>query len=108
MRGLVADDGPTPARFSSLVSSCALKKTSALSLPCPHGCGLQFALVLGIDLSAAETFVRMQRLLSECNVVLVICGAGDEKTFRVLESDGLTELPDIIMEFSVTFNDDGV
>jgi len=33
---------------------------------------LDFALVLGVDLSAAEAFVRMQRLLSGKNVVLVM------------------------------------
>jgi sulfate permease, SulP family len=64
---------------------------------------LDFARVLGVDLSAAEAFVRMQRLLSGRNVVLVICGAGDGKTFRALDSVGLLDLPDV--EFFVTFND---
>ncbi|KAI9447202.1 sulfate transporter family-domain-containing protein [Lactarius psammicola] len=40
---------------------------------------LDFALVLGVDLSAAEALVRVQRLLSGRKVVLVICGAGDGK-----------------------------
>ncbi|KAF8495887.1 sulfate transporter family-domain-containing protein [Russula emetica] len=64
---------------------------------------LDFTLVLGVDLSAAEAFVRMQRLLSGLKVVLVICGAGDGKTFRALDSVGLLDLPDV--EFFVTFND---
>ena len=64
---------------------------------------LDFTLVLGVDLSAAEAFVRMQRLLSGLNVVLVICGAGDGKIFRALDSVGLLELPDV--EFFVTYND---
>jgi SulP family sulfate permease len=64
---------------------------------------LDFARVLGVDLSAAEAFVRMQRLLSGRNVVLVICGAGDGKIFRALDSVGLLDLPDV--EFFVTFND---
>jgi sulfate permease, SulP family len=64
---------------------------------------LDFALVLGVDLSAAEAFVRMQRLLSGRNVVLVICGAGDGKVLRALDSVGLCDLPDV--EIFVTFND---
>ena len=64
---------------------------------------LNFALVLGVDLSAAEAFVRMQRLLSGRNVVLVICGAGDGKIFRALDCVGLLELPDV--EFFMAFND---
>ena len=64
---------------------------------------LDFALVLGVDLSAAEAFVRMQRLLSGRNVVLVICGAGDGKLLRALDSVGLLELPDV--EVFLTFND---
>ncbi|KAH9994309.1 sulfate transporter family-domain-containing protein [Russula compacta] len=64
---------------------------------------LDFALVLGVDLSAAEAFVRMQRLLSGRKVVLVICGAGDGKVLRALDSVGFLELPDV--EFFMTFND---
>jgi len=64
---------------------------------------LDFALVHGVDLSAAEAFVRMQRLFSGRNVVLVICGAGDGKVLRALESVGLLELPDV--EVFLTFND---
>ncbi|KAI0268534.1 sulfate transporter family-domain-containing protein [Russula aff. rugulosa BPL654] len=64
---------------------------------------LDFTLVLGVDLSAAEAFVRMQRLLSGRNVMLVLCGAGDGKVFRALDSVGLLDLPDV--EFFVTFND---
>jgi sulfate permease, SulP family len=64
---------------------------------------LDFALVLGVDLSAAEAFVRVQRLLSGRRVALVICGAGDGKVFRALDSVGLLELPDV--ELFVAFND---
>ena len=64
---------------------------------------LDFALVLGVDLFAAEAFVRMQRLLSGRNVMLVICGAGDGKTLRALDSVGLLDLPGV--ETFVTFND---
>jgi hypothetical protein len=45
----------------------------------------------------------MQRLLSGRNVVLVICGAGDGKVLRALDSVGLLKLPEI--EVFVTFND---
>jgi sulfate permease, SulP family len=64
---------------------------------------LDFALVHGVDLSAAEAFVRMKRLLSGRNVVLVICGAGDGKIFRAMDSVGLLDLPDV--EVFVTFNE---
>jgi sulfate permease, SulP family len=64
---------------------------------------LDFALVFGVDLSAAEAFVRVQRLLSGRRVVLVICGAGEGKVLRALNSVGLLELPDV--ELFVTFND---
>jgi hypothetical protein len=45
----------------------------------------------------------MQRLLSGRNVVLVICGAGDGRILRALDSVGLLDLPDV--ETFVTFND---
>ena len=64
---------------------------------------LDFALVLGVDLSAAEAFVRVQRLLSGRNVVLVICGTGDGKVLKALNSVGLLDLPDV--ELFVSFND---
>lgn len=35
--------------------------------------------------------------------MLVLCGAGDGKVFRALDSVGLLDLPDV--EFFVTFND---
>ena len=64
---------------------------------------LDFALVLGVDLSAAEALVRVQRLLSSRKVVLVICGAGDGKVLSALDSVGLFELPDI--ELFTAYND---
>ncbi|KAI9457395.1 sulfate transporter family-domain-containing protein [Russula earlei] len=64
---------------------------------------LDFTLVLGVDLSAAEAFVRVQRLLSGRKVVLVICGTGDGKVLKALTSVGLLDLPDV--ELFVTFND---
>ena len=63
---------------------------------------LDFALVLGVDLSAAEALVRVQRLLSGRKVVLVICGAGDGKVLSALDSVGLFKLPD--MEQFTTYN----
>ena len=56
---------------------------------------LDFGFVLGVDLSAAEAFVRLQRLLSGPNVMLVLCGAGDGKVFKALDSVGLLDLPDV-------------
>jgi SulP family sulfate permease len=64
---------------------------------------LDFALVLGVDLSAAEALVRVQRLLSGRKVVLVICGAGDGKVLSALDSVGLFELPDV--ELFTAYND---
>ncbi|KAN0133449.1 Sulfate transporter family domain containing protein [Lactarius tabidus] len=64
---------------------------------------LDFALVLGVDLSAAEALVRVQRLLSGRKVVLVICGAGDGKVLSALDSVGLFELPDV--ELFTSYND---
>ena len=62
-----------------------------------------FGFVLGVDLSAAEAFMRLQRLLSGRNVMLVLCGAGDGKVFKALDSVGLLDLRDV--EFFVTYND---
>ncbi len=53
-------------------SACAARAPIYFLLP-------DFALVLGIDLSVADAFVWMQRLLSGRNVVLVHCGVGDGK-----------------------------
>ena len=61
---------------------------------------LDFGFVLGIDLSAAKAFVQLQRLLSGRNVMLVLCGAGDGKVFKALDSIRLLDLPDV--EFFVT------
>lgn len=36
---------------------------------------LDFALVHGLDFSSAEAFVRVQRLLSAKDVLLILCGA---------------------------------
>ena len=61
---------------------------------------LDFGFVFGVDLSLAEAFMWLQRLLLGQNVMLVLCGAGDGKVFKVLDSVGLLDLPD--MEFFMT------
>ncbi|KAI0260384.1 sulfate transporter family-domain-containing protein [Gloeopeniophorella convolvens] len=63
---------------------------------------LDFALVLGVDLSAAEAFVRVQRLLAGRRIVLVFCGARDGPVLRALNSVGLFDLPDV--ELFATYN----
>lgn len=39
---------------------------------------LDFSLANGVDYSAAEAFLRIQRLLESKNVVLVLCGCDPE------------------------------
>ncbi|KAJ9092109.1 hypothetical protein QFC21_006975 [Naganishia friedmannii] len=39
---------------------------------------VDFALVPGLDFSAAEAFVRLQRLLSQKDVLLILCGANPD------------------------------
>lgn len=39
---------------------------------------VDFALVPGLDFSSAEAFVRLQRLLSQKDVLLILCGANPD------------------------------
>jgi len=53
---------------------------------------VDLSLVLGVDLSAAEAFVRLQRLLAIKSVTLVLCGfQQDSPIRRALESVDLFE-----------------
>ena len=61
---------------------------------------LDFGFVFGVDLSLAEAFMWLQCLLLGQNVMLVLCGAGDGKVFKVLDSVGLLDLLDV--EFFMT------
>ncbi|TBU22279.1 sulfate transporter family-domain-containing protein [Dichomitus squalens] len=54
---------------------------------------LDLALVAGVDMSAAEAFVRVQRLLASKRVVLVLCGFQvDSGVGRALSNVGLFEM----------------
>ncbi|KAI0337869.1 hypothetical protein BDW22DRAFT_1363648 [Trametopsis cervina] len=65
---------------------------------------LDLALVAGVDMSAAEAFVRIQRLLSSKGVILVFCGFSDTSPIgRALRSVGLLEMNGV--ELFSTFND---
>ena len=65
---------------------------------------LDLALVAGVDMSAAEAFVRVQRFLAARHVVLVFCGFSDDSPIgRALRSVGLLELDGV--ELFSTFND---
>lgn len=65
---------------------------------------LDLALVAGVDMSAAEAFVRIQRLLSSKGVILVFCGFSDTSPIgRALRSVGLLEMNGVEL-FSI-FND---
>ena len=57
---------------------------------------LDLALVAGVDMSAAEAFVRVQRLLASKRVVLVLCGFTIESNVgRALNNVGLLEMPGV-------------
>ena len=57
-----------------------------------------------VDLSAAEAFVRVQRLLAQRRVVLVLCGfAVDSGVGRALSNVGLLDMPGV--ELFETFSD---
>ena len=54
---------------------------------------LDLALVVGVDMSAAEAFVRVQRLLSINTIVLVLCGFSMESPVgKALKSVDLFEM----------------
>ncbi|KAL6303578.1 sulfate transporter family-domain-containing protein [Sparassis latifolia] len=65
---------------------------------------LDLSLVAGVDMSAAEAFVRVQRLLSTKRVVLVFCGFSVESPVGIaLQNVGLLEMDGV--ELFSTFND---
>ena len=65
---------------------------------------LDLALVAGVDMSAAEAFVRVQRLLSGKRVVLVLCGFQVESGVgHALRNVGLLDMQDV--ELFETFSD---
>ncbi|EMD35753.1 hypothetical protein CERSUDRAFT_52921 [Gelatoporia subvermispora B] len=65
---------------------------------------LDLSLVAGVDMSAAEAFVRVQRLLQSRQVVLVFCGIEEESPIgHALQNVGLLGM-DSVEVFS-TFND---
>ena len=65
---------------------------------------LDLALVAGVDMSAAEAFVRIQRLLGSKGVVLVFCGFSDTSPIgRALRSVDLLEMDGV--ELFENFND---
>ncbi|RPD58190.1 hypothetical protein L226DRAFT_466264 [Lentinus tigrinus ALCF2SS1-7] len=65
---------------------------------------VDLALVAGVDMSAAEAFVRVQRLLSSKKVVMVLCGFTVESPVgHALRNVGLLDLNGV--ELFATFND---
>lgn len=65
---------------------------------------LDLALVAGVDMSAAEAFVRVQRLLAAKQVVLVFCGFEAETPVgRALQSVEVLDMEGV--ELFATFND---
>ncbi|KAF8551076.1 hypothetical protein OG21DRAFT_1418614 [Imleria badia] len=64
---------------------------------------VDFSLVAGVDLSAAEAFVRVQRLLAAKGVVLVFCGVSRAEVSKALRSVGVLEQP--YVELFETLND---
>lgn len=65
---------------------------------------LDLSLVAGVDMSAAEAFVRIQRLLSSKKVVLVFCGFDvNTAVGHALRSVDLLEMEGV--ELFSTFND---
>jgi sulfate permease, SulP family len=65
---------------------------------------LDLSLVAGVDMSAAEAFVRIQRLLSSKGVTLVFCGFSDVSPIgRALRSVDLLEMDGV--ELFADFND---
>jgi SulP family sulfate permease len=65
---------------------------------------IDLTLVGGVDMSSAEAFVRVQRLLAAKNIVLVFCGfAADSAIGKALQSVGV--LGEDFVELFTTFND---
>jgi sulfate permease, SulP family len=65
---------------------------------------VDLSLVVGVDMSAAEAFVRVQRLLAAKGVVLVFCGVtADNPSGKALSSVGVLQEP--YVEVFKTLND---
>lgn len=65
---------------------------------------VDLSLVIGVDMSAAEAFVRVQRLLAAKGVVLVFCGVtADSPCGKALSSVGILQEPSV--EVFETLND---
>lgn len=69
---------------------------------------VDMSLVAGVDMSSAEAFVRVQRLLSSKRIVLVFCGMevgsrGGQNVKTALENVGLFEMDGV--ELFETTND---
>lgn len=65
---------------------------------------VDLSLVAGVDMSSAEAFVRVQRLLAARSVTIVFCGFSTESSVgKALQSVGLLEA-DFVELFS-TFSD---
>jgi SulP family sulfate permease len=84
-----------PAPVSSALGPAPSTRLRFLVVDC--------ALVAGVDMSAAEAFVRVRRLLHARGVVLVFCALGAGDVARALESVGLFALEDV--ELFETLND---
>ena len=65
---------------------------------------IDLTLVAGVDMSAAEAFVRVQRLLSARTVTMVLCGFSAESSIgKSLANVGLLE--ESFVELFSDFND---
>ncbi|KIJ67173.1 hypothetical protein HYDPIDRAFT_165880 [Hydnomerulius pinastri MD-312] len=64
---------------------------------------VDFSMVAGVDMSSAEAFVRVQRLLAAKGVVLVFCGVSRAGVGKALGSVGILEEP--YVELFGTLND---
>lgn len=65
---------------------------------------IDFSLVLGVDMSSAEAFMRIQRLLVSRDIIIVLCGFTAESSVgRALQSVGLLEEDGV--ELFGNFND---
>ena len=65
---------------------------------------IDLSLIVGVDMSSAEAFVRVQRLLAARSVTMVFCGFTVESTVgKSLQAVGLLDA-DYVELFSV-FND---
>ena len=65
---------------------------------------IDLTVVAGVDMSAAEAFVRIQRILSARSITMVLCGFEAESPIgRALKNVGLLESSSV--ELFSTFND---